>query len=109
LSSRLHRLSYASQALPGHLFSREEWLLAVPLMLAAALLAAPRRPALSVLALASVGAVPAGLLAVYWIGLRPVGWYVYTSADRVLASAVVMAGVFLPLLLGEASRPDPPG
>jgi len=81
--------------------------IAVPLMLAGALLAAPRCPALSLLALASVGTVIAGLLAVYWIGSRPVAWYVLTSVDRVLASAVVMSVVFLALLLGEASRQNP--
>jgi len=54
-----------------------------------------------------VGTVIAGLLAVYWIGSRPVAWYVLTSVDRVLASAVVMSVVFLALLLGEASRQNP--
>jgi hypothetical protein len=73
-------------------------------MLVAALLAAPRRPALSLLALAPVATVVAGLLAVYWIGHPTVAWYMSASADRVIASAVVMAVVFLPLLLGEAAR-----
>jgi hypothetical protein len=108
LGDRVHRLSYAVNALPAHVFSRQQWLIAVPLMLAAALLALPRRPALSLLALASVGSVVAGLLAVYWIGSRPVAWYLLTSVDRVLASAVVMSVVFLPLLLGEAARREPP-
>ena len=108
LVDRLHRLSHAVDVLPAHVFSRQQWLIAVPLMLAAALLAAPRRPALSFLALASVGSVLAGLVAVYWIGVPTVDWYVNASADRVIASAVVMSVVFLPLLLGEASRPDPP-
>ena len=107
LGDRVHRLSYAAHALPEHLLSRQQWLIAVPLMLVAALLAAPRCPALSLLALASVGTVVAGLLVVYWIGFRPIAWYVNTSADRVLASAVVMSVVFLPLLLGEASRQNP--
>ncbi len=106
LSGRLDRLSYAAHVLPGHVFSRQQWLLTMPLMLVASLLAATRRPALSLLALASVGTVVVALLVVYWIGLRPVGWYVLTSVDRVIASAVVMAGVFLPLLLEEALRPD---
>jgi hypothetical protein len=104
LSDRLPRLSYAARAVPDHLFSPDRWLLALPLMLAAALLAAPRRPALSLLSIVSVGAVVAALLAVYWIGFPPIGWYVTTSVDRVIASAVVMAGVFLPLLLAEGSR-----
>jgi hypothetical protein len=108
LGDRLPRLSYAARALPDHVFSPDRWLLAVPLMLAAALLAAPRRPALTLLSLASVSAVVAALLTVYWIGFPPIGWYVTTSVDRVLSSAVVMAAVFLPLLLAEASRRNAP-
>ena len=108
LGDRLHRLSYGASHLPAYIFSPGHWLLAVPLMLAAAFLAAPRRPALAVLALAPLVAVPAGLLVIYWIGYPPVDWYVATTADRVVASAVVLATVFLPLLLAEASSRDAP-
>ncbi len=104
LADRFDRLSYAAGELPGYLFEPGRWLLAVPLMLAAVLLAAPRRPALSVLALVPVVAIPMGLLLVYWIGYPPVDWYVATSATRGVASAVVLAAVFLPLLVAEASR-----
>jgi len=104
LADRLDRLSYAAGELPAYVFDPGLWLLAVPLMLAAVVLAAPRRPALSVLALVPVAAIPAGLLLVYWIGFPPVDWYVATSAARGVASAVVLAAVFLPLLLAEASR-----
>jgi hypothetical protein len=108
LSARFDRLSYAAGKLPGYVFGPGHWLLAVPLMLVAALLVAPRRPALSILALAPVIAVPAGLLVVYWIGFPPVDWYVATSAERGAASAVVLSAVFLPLLLAEASRREAP-
>lgn len=108
LGDRFDRLSYGARHLPTYIFSTGHWLLAVPLMLAAAILVAPRRPALAVLALAPVVAVPAGLLAIYWIGYPPVDWYVATTADRVVASAVVLATVFLPLLLAEASSRDEP-
>jgi hypothetical protein len=108
LADRLDRLSYAADKLPAYIFEPWRWLLAVPLMLAAALLAAPRRPDLAALALAPVAAVPAGLLLVYWIGTPPVDWYVATSAARVVASAVVLAAVFVPLLLAEAARGQPP-
>jgi hypothetical protein len=106
LADRLDRLSYAAGKLPGYVFGPGHWLLAVPLMLAAALLAAPRRPGLSLLALVSVFAVPLGLLVVYWIGFPPVEFYVATSAERGVASGVVLAAVFLPLLLAEASAVD---
>jgi hypothetical protein len=108
LDDRLTRLSYGASHLPSHIFDPGHWLLAVPLMLVAVVLVAPRRPALAVLALAPVVAVPLGLLVIYWIGYPPVDWYVATTADRVVASAVVLAAVFLPLLLAEASRRDAP-
>jgi hypothetical protein len=108
LGDRFDRLSYGARHLPTYIFSTGHWLLAVPLMLAAAILVAPRRPALAVLALAPIVAVPAGLLVIYWIGYPPVDWYVATTADRVVASAVVLAAVFLPLLLAEASSRDEP-
>jgi hypothetical protein len=108
LGDRIHRLSYGASHLPAHIFSPGHWLLAVPLMLAAVFLAAPRKPALAVLALAPVVAVPVGLLVIYWIGYPPVDWYVATTADRVVASAVVPATVLLPLLLAEASSRDEP-
>jgi hypothetical protein len=107
LGHRFDRLSYAVSHLPAHMFDPGRWLLAIPLMLAAVLLAAPRRPALSILALAPVVAVPLGLLVIYWIGYPPVDWYVATTADRVVASAVVLAMVFLPLLLAEGSSREP--
>jgi hypothetical protein len=108
LGDRIHRLSYGARHLPSHIFSPGHWLLAVPLVLVAAFLVAPRRPALAVLALAPVVAVPVGLLVIYWIGYPPVDWYVATTADRVVASAVVLATVFLPLLLSEVSSRDEP-
>ncbi|MHB8643321.1 MAG: hypothetical protein ACYDA3_10600 [Gaiellaceae bacterium] len=108
LGDRIHRLTYAVRVLPAHVFGPGRWLIAIPLLLAAVALAARRRPALSLLALAPVVAIPAGLLLVYWIGYPPVGWYVTTTADRVVASAVVFAMVIVPLLLAEASRPEPP-
>ena len=108
LADRLDRLSYAAKALPPYVLEPGRWLIAVPLMLVAALLAAPRRPALSALAVLAVVAVPVGLLVVYWIGLPPVDWYVTTSAARGVSSAVVLAAVMLPLLLAEASSRDAP-
>jgi hypothetical protein len=106
LGDRIDRLSYAAHRMPGYVFSPGHWLLAVPLMLAAAVLAAPRRPALSVLALVSAVAAPAALLVIYWIGYPPVDWYVATTAERGVSSTAVLAAVFLPLLLSEASNRD---
>lgn len=108
LSDRFSRLSYAVHTVPGYVFSPRHWLLVVPLMLAATLLAARRRPALSLLALVSVVAAPVALLVVYWIGYPPVDWYVATSAERGVSSTAVLAAVFLPLLLAEVWNRDTP-
>jgi hypothetical protein len=107
LADRLDRLSYAADRLPAYMLEPWRWLLAVPIMLVAAFLVAPRRPALAALAIAPVVSVPLGLLVVYWIGTPPVDWYVATSAARVTASAVVLAAVFVPLLVAEAVREPP--
>jgi hypothetical protein len=110
LGERSDRLTYALHHLPTHVFDPGRWLLAIPLLLVAAALAAPRRPELSALALAPVVAIPLGLLGIYWIGYPPVDWYVVTTADRVVATAAVLAVVFIPLLLTEALRREaPPG
>ena len=104
LADRLDRLSYAAETLPAYVFEPDRWLLAVPLMLAAALLAARRRPTLSILAVVPAAAVVAGLLVTYWIGYPPVDWYVATSANRAVAAPVVLSAVLLPLLLAESAR-----
>jgi hypothetical protein len=111
LADRVDRLTYAAGQLPGYVFDPDRWLLAVPLFLAAALLAASVRPALALLAVGSVAAGLAGLLLVYWIGQPEIEWYVETSAARAVASPVVLAAALLPLLLGElwpAEREPPP-
>jgi hypothetical protein len=108
LADRFDRLSYGAHKLPAYMFSPGRWLLAVPLMLVAVVLVARARPALAVLALAPVVAIPLGLLVIWWIGYPPVDFYVATTADRVPAPAVVLAAIFLPLLLAEASRRDEP-
>ncbi len=93
LGDRFDRLSYGAHRLPLFLFSPHRWLLVLPLMLVATFLVARRRPALAVLALAPVVAVPVGLLVTYWIGYPAVDWYVATTADRVPASGIVLAAV----------------
>jgi hypothetical protein len=111
LAERIDRLTYAAAQLPGYVFDPGRWLLAVPLFLAAALLAAAVRPALVFVAAGSVAAGFAGLLLVYWIGRPEIEWYVETSAARAVASPVVLAAALLPLLVGElwpAEREPPP-
>jgi hypothetical protein len=53
-----------------------------------------------------IGAGYLGLACVYWIGTLPVTWYMRTSASRVVASLVVLAGVLTPLVASELLRKE---
>jgi hypothetical protein len=102
LGHQTDRLSYGAGFYPGHLLSPDNWLLAFPFLVVAVLLAAQRRPALAILALGSVAALPVSLLLIYWVSYAEIHYYVAVTIDRVPASAAVIAMVFTPLLLSEA-------
>jgi hypothetical protein len=104
LADRIGRLGTAVSELPGFLLAPDRWLLAVPLVLAAALVAAARRPDLAVFAGAVLVLGFAGLATIYWIGQPPVEFYLETSAERTAASLALFSGSLLPLLLAEALR-----
>jgi hypothetical protein len=106
LSDRLGRLSIALEHLPRIALSFDHWLLVLPLALLLALLVIGTRSSLAVLVLGSIGAGYLGLACVYWIGTLPVTWYMRTSASRVVASLVLLAGALTPLLAGELLRVD---
>jgi hypothetical protein len=101
LADRVDRLGFALREMAQIAFSVELWLLVLPLALAAALLAAPRRPALAALTLGWPVAGFLGLAGVYWISPLPVDWYVDTSAPRILLSVIVISASLLPLSLGQ--------
>jgi hypothetical protein len=101
LADRLDRLWFALREMAAIAFSVELWLLVLPLAFAAALLAAPRRPALAALTLGWPVAGFFGLAGVYWISPLPVDWYVDTSARRILLSVIVISASLLPLSLGQ--------
>jgi hypothetical protein len=97
-----HRLGTSITHLSYDLFSPDRWLLIVPLTLAAAVLAARRRPELTLLTLAFVALSMTGLFVIYWIGTIPLGWWLRTSGERVVMSIVVCCGALFPLLAAES-------
>lgn len=107
LSHRLDRLGIALERLPRIALSFDHWLLIVPLALLLALLVIGTRSSLAVLVLGAIGAGYLGLACVYWIGTLPVTWYMRTSASRVVASLVLLAGVLTPLVASELLRNEP--
>jgi len=104
LFDRLGRLSVALERLPRIALSFDHWLLVLPLALLLAFLVIGTRSSLAVLVLGALGAGYLGLACVYWIGTLPVNWYMRTSASRVVASLVVLAGALTPLVAAELLR-----
>ncbi|HEY5659247.1 MAG TPA: hypothetical protein VIR59_00555 [Gaiellaceae bacterium] len=104
LSGRLGRLGIALERLPRIALSFDHWLLVLPLALLLAFLVIGTRSSLAVLVLGAIGAGYLGLACVYWIGTLPVDWYMRTSASRVVASLVVLAGALTPLVAAELLR-----
>jgi len=106
LFDRLGRLGIALERLPRIALSFDHWLLVLPLALLLAFLVIGTRSSLAVLVLGVIGAGYLGLACVYWIGTLPVTWYMRTSASRVVASLVVLAGVLTPLVASELLRKE---
>ena len=107
LAHRLARLGLALEHLPRVALSFDHWLLVLPLALLLALLAVRTSSSLAVLVLGLVLLDFIGLASVYWIGKLPVTWWMRTSASRVVASLVFMAGALTPLLAAELLRREP--
>ncbi len=106
LSDRLGRLSIALEHLPRIALSFDHWLLVLPLALLLAFLVIGTRSSLAVLMLGVIGMGYLGLACVYWIGTLPVALYMRTSASRVVASLVVLAGALTPLVASELLRSE---
>jgi hypothetical protein len=104
LADRLDRLGFASRTMAGFLFAESKWLLVLPLVLLAVVLAARLRPGLALLVVAWLGVGFVGLAAVYWISPLEIHYYVDTSAERVASTLAIFAGTLLPLLVAEATR-----
>jgi hypothetical protein len=106
LAERGDRLQHVATELPAYLVGGDDWLIVLPLALAAALLVARRAPALALLLAGAPLAVLAGLVAVYWISVVPVEHYIDTSAERTVIPPILLAGSLLPLALAALLAGD---
>jgi hypothetical protein len=107
LADKAGQLEAALTQLPSYLLDPDRWLLAVPLGLCAAALAAQRAPRLAVLVIGTALALAAGLVAVYWVSPLPPEHYIDTSAERALSSLVLFVAATFPLLLTLSLEPEP--
>jgi hypothetical protein len=109
LAGRLGRIPHGTWALLSRSVRPGDWLVIVPVAVAAAVLAARRDgrgtaafvAAVAVLVLASVGWA-------YWIGRPSLHYYIASSASRVVTTPVLLLGALLPVLVaGGPLRPPP--
>jgi hypothetical protein len=100
LAARAERVSPSAHELGRHLTSVREWLLVVPAFVAAGAIAtAVERRWLNLTPVFALVIGYAFLIWIYWSGQIPLGFWLQTSAYRVVDSLIVTAGVFLPLVL----------
>lgn len=104
LWDRLDRLEVTVRELPEYALDPDRWLLAVPLMLLLAALLARRQPRLAGFCAGTVAAAFLGYLAIFWVSLPEIRFYLDASAERVMASLAVFSAALFPLLAAEASR-----
>jgi hypothetical protein len=102
LVDRTDRLGTVVSELPQYVLAPHRWLLTVPLVFAAAALVLRRHPGLALLPTGFFILAFLGMSLIYWIGSIPIDFWIFTSAERVAVSLVVVPGVLLPLLLSEA-------
>jgi hypothetical protein len=107
LADRTDRLAYAVPHMLSTAFDTNGWLLILPAALTAiAVAASAARPAAIAVATWMLLSF-CGLAAVYWIGRLEIGFYIETSAVRVVAILPLVGGSVTPLLLALAFGPRP--
>jgi hypothetical protein len=112
---RADRLWPAIDEMARQAFRPASWLLILPVALVVVVLDFWRHNRrIGGFVLSVVGLVTAAVLWAYWIGRPEVHWYVTHSARRTVTTAVLCAGMFIPVLVselassqGEEPPPDP--
>jgi hypothetical protein len=104
LLDQLQRIPEAAARLAREAVDPTSWLLAVPLAVAAAVLAWRSRVgrAGAVFAVAAAGLALIGLVFVYWTTPLDPGWHLERSARRVVVGPVLLLVALTPLLLAQA-------
>jgi hypothetical protein len=100
LQEKFWRLKYALLSMERWIFAGDVWLFVPPLVAAALLIVAIRRPALALAVAGWLVAAFFGMSVVFWIGRPDVGWYVGYAAFRIMTTLPVVACTVVPLLLG---------
>jgi hypothetical protein len=108
LWDRLDRLDVTLREFPQYVLDPGRWLLAVPLALLLAALLARRRPGLAAFCAGTLVVVSCAYVAVFWISLPEIRFYLDASAERLAAHLAVFAASLVPLLAAEADRELPP-
>jgi hypothetical protein len=100
LLDRTDRLAPAARGLAEQAFKPGWWLIVLPLLLVAAALALrnPRGRPLAIFVLTLLALMFVSLLWAYWADRPEIHQHVAHTARRVVTSALVVAGLFLPLL-----------
>lgn len=111
LADRAGRLPPAAEELARQAFDPRAWLVILPLLVlvgAAGAFLVPALRAAALYAAAVVGLIFAALLWAYWVGDTPtVQGLLAGSADRVVTTGLVFAGLFLPILAAGLSAHAP--
>jgi len=102
LAAKYWRLEYALPRMLDFVFSRSNWSVVPPLVIAGLVVVAWRLRAVTAALVVWIVGGFFGLAVVYWIGTYNVYWYVGYSAHRVVATLPLVAGTLLPLLLALA-------
>ena len=107
LQEKFWRLKYALLSMERWIFAGNVWLFVPPLVVAALVIVAIRRPALALAVAGWLVAAFFGISIVFWIGRPDIGWYVGYAAFRVMTTLPIVACTVVPLLLGLAISQRP--
>jgi hypothetical protein len=108
LAERIERLGIALREFPQYVLDPGRWLLAVPLALVLAALLSRRRRRLAGFCAGTIVVVCLAYVAVFWISLPEIRFYLDASAERLSAHVAVFAAALFPLLAAEAYAAEEP-
>lgn len=102
LWDRIDRLGIALREFPQYVLDPDRWLLSVPLALLLAALLARREPRLAGFCAGTLVVASLAYVAVFWISVPEIHFYLDASAERLASHLAVFAAALGPLLAAEA-------